>query len=410
MRLNFRKVALVCLYFYIASLYSLAYDPTLNLISKALFLITIGFFCFHLLVNPRINKGKIYIFFALYASYSLCSCFWSVDFNVAINRNLTLFQILVMVFMIYNLVENTQELENVFQSIFFGTMVMCLQTIMKYGLGNIFDMMLNGIRIGSDINQENAFGYYCVVAFLIAVYNGLYKKKRYFFALAIVPFIFSFASGSRKSILVIIAATALVFALKNGKVQISKIFVCLAICIAVFGIAYNIEALQPLFKRFTAMLDTFESVDKTGDNSIAVRMDMIKYGLRLFKNRFLFGYGTEQYIVMYKIDYGIMRPSHNNYIQSLVSFGIIGTILFYSMYVYILKIALKRVKKNDNMAVLIIIIVAVELINQFTTDIFVNKFTYIYLSLLFVYCRLATQKDEGGMAKKTPKISDEKDN
>lgn len=393
MAIDFRKMALISLYFYIATLYSLAYNTSLNLISKGLFIVTIGLFCLHLITNPSINKGKIYGFFLCYTLYSTISCFWSPDFNIAFSRNLTLYQILALVFMIYNLIETEEELNSVFQSIFWGTMVMCGQTVLTYGLGNVISMMMRGVRIGSEINQANAFGYYCAVAFLVAMYNVLYRKKRIFLLFAIVPLVFSFASGSRKSILVVIAATALVFALKNGKIRISQIMVALGACILLFVLLYNVEALQPFFKRFTAMLELFDSGDLgSGDNSIAKRVDMIRFGLELFKENILFGYGTEQYNVLYQMEFGEMRPAHNNYIQSLVSFGIIGTAVFYGMYIYIAKVIYKSIIKKNVTAVLILVITVTELVNQLTAGAFLNKFTYIYLTLAFVFCNMAENK------------------
>jgi len=405
MKVDFRKMALMSLYVYIASLYTLAYDPRLNLISKALFMVTIGLFCLHLMTEPRINRGKIYGFFITYTLYSTASCFWSVDFAIAFSRNVSLYQVLILVFMIYNLVDSMEEIEGVFNGIFWGTMIMCGQTLLRYGVGNLIKMMSEGTRLGTEINQANAFGYYCVVAFIIAMYNVLYKKKKIFLLLAVIPLIFSFASGSRKSIVIIIAATALIFALKNGKIKMSKILIALAVCVALFAILYNIEGLKPFFKRFTAMLEMFDSGDTgTGDNSIANRMNMVDFGLDMFKKRFLFGYGTEQYNVLYEMEYGIMRPAHNNYIQYLVSFGVVGTSVFYGMYVYILAKTYKNVKKKDIIAIFIFVIIIIELINHFTTGVFVNKFAHIYLALSFAYCHLTDkrEKEREGLQEESP--------
>lgn len=394
MAVDFRKIALSSLYLYIASLYTLAYDARLNLISKALFVFTIGFFCLHLITNPRINRGKIYGFFIVYTLYSTASCFWSTDFAIAFSRNISLYQILLLVFMIYNLIENVQEIEGVFIGIFWGTMIMCGQTILKYGLGTVINMMAKGKRLGTEINQANAFGYYCVIAFIIGIYNVLYKKKKIYLLWAMVPFVFSFASGSRKSIVVIIAATALIFALRNGKIRLSRILIALAVCVALFAILYNIEGLQPFFKRFTAMLEMFDSGDMgKGDNSIASRVNMIEFGMDLFKKNFLFGYGTEQYNVLYEMEYGVMRPAHNNYIQYLVSFGVVGTSVFYGMYAYILAKTYKNIKKKDLIAIFIFVIIIVELINHLTTGVFLNKFAHIYLALAFAYCNLAEKNE-----------------
>ncbi len=400
MKIDFRKVALISLYFYIATLYTMVYSTSLNLISKALFIITLGFFCLHMVTNPRINKGKIYVFFFSYALYSSLSCFWSPDFDIAFSRNMTLYQILALVFIVYNLVETESELDSVFQSIFWGTMVMCGQTILRYGPVGVFNMMMKGTRIGTEINQANAFGYYCAIAFLIAMYNVIYKKKKVFLFLAVIPLVFSFASGSRKSIIVVIAATALIIALKNGKIRVSQIVVALGVCILLFAVFYNIEALQPFFRRFTAMLDVFDSGDLgSGDNSIAKRVDMIRFGLELIKNNPLFGYGTEQYNVLYEMEYGIMRPAHNNYIQSMVSFGIIGTSIFYGMYVYIGSKLYKSIKNKNHMAILVMVIMVTELVNQLTAGAFLNKFAYIYLSLAFACCNLYEENILGFMDK-----------
>ena len=399
MKVDFRKIALMSLYFYIATLYTMAYNTSLNLISKALFVVTLGFYLLHLATQPRINTGKIYLFFLGFGLYSGLSCFWSPDFSVAYSRNLTLLQILALVFLIYNLIETEQDIDNIFQSFFWGTMVMCGQSVLTSGLGNILRMMIEGRRIGGDINQENAFGYYCAIAFLIAMYNGIYKKKRIFILLSIIPLVFSFASGSRKSILVVIIAASLIIALKNGKIRISQIVFALGLCVILFVLLYNIEALQPFFRRFTAMLEAFDSGDLgSGDNSIANRMNMISFGWEKFKENILFGYGTEQYNVLYQMEYGELRPAHNNYIQFLVCFGLVGTSLFYGMYMYVIKWTLKSINKQEKLAVLVLVVIVCELINHITAGAFLNKFSYIYLAVAFAYCNLQKNTEKEALS------------
>ncbi len=393
--ISLKKLALYSLYLYICSLYVLAYDVRLNLISRGLFMLTAGFAAMSIIKKGKIKSGIIYPMLILFMSYSFLSCFWSPDFQIAFARNMTLLQIVGLVFMVYNIIDTREELESVVQAFFWGTIIMCIQAIFIYGIPYIIDSIMSGTRLGTEINQANALGYYCAIAFLIGIYNFIYRKKKLFLLLAILPFFMAFSSGSRKTIIVIILGAALLFALKNGRINIFKISVALLLFIGVFMLIYQIDALQPFFKRFTAFIDFFSDDAGTGkDNSMVVRVDMIKFGMEQFKNRPIFGSGTEQYNVLYEQAFGIARPSHNHYIQTLVCFGVVGFCIFYGMYCYIISKLVKAISNKDRLATIVLIITIVELFSHITTDALLNKFSYIYLVVAFAYCNIADKENK----------------
>ncbi len=392
--MNIRKLALYSIYLYIASLYTLAYSPELNLISKSIFTVMAALGLLTIISEKKCEKGPIYIYLLLYAFLVTVSCFWSLDFDFAQTKNTSIYLYFFMSMLIYNIAKGREELQGIVNGIFWGTMIMGLQSVLYYGVDEIMYRMLHGVRMGGEINQENAFGYYNVIACVIALHKVIYYKKLWYFPFAIFAAVMAFSSGSRRSILVIIIATAMLLAFRKGTVSITKILIALAAVAALFILLYSIEPIRPLFQRFTSFLDFFDAETVDADSSMTVRSHMISFGLEKFRDRPLLGYGTENYNILYLNEFGVLRPSHNNYIQTVVSYGIVGLIFTYYIYIWFLKEAAKQIKKLDKQAVMIFVILIMELVSHITTCALTNKFSYIYITMGFIYCKIVREENE----------------
>jgi len=77
------------------------------------------------------------------------------------------------------------------------------------------------------------------------------------------------------------------------------------------------------------MEDAVDALSGTGgDGSANVRMSMITEGWKIFKDRILFGYGATNYSVVSRFG----TYAHNNFIEVLVDFGLVGFVLYYLVY------------------------------------------------------------------------------
>ena len=231
MEISFRKIGLYTFYIYIASLFTLAYDPVLNNLTKVLLLAVIGFLFIHFCIEPYIDGWDIYKFLGMLAVYVTASAFWSLNFETANSYNFTIYQTIFLAFLVYNLIRTKDEIENLFLAIFWGCIIMCIYTIIKYGISEIVFRLQNGIRIGKEINQENAFGYYCVIAFIIGIYNLIFRNKKWTLPFLPLLGLLAFSSGSKRSIIVIVLALAVIFTIKSNNFNPVKFLLILSGCV-----------------------------------------------------------------------------------------------------------------------------------------------------------------------------------
>lgn len=385
-KLTFGNLATFLVYIYILTLFVFAYDVQLNIISKLLFMAMTGCTLLYLFEKRSVRKGLIYPMLSAFGVLSLSSIFWSTNQSFAYSKNITLIQLIILAFIIYILVDTETKIIKTFNALYLGGYIMVLYALQDYGFTGLIEALLTGTRLGGDINQENAFGLYCGITFLVAMYHFFYDKKVIHLFLGVLPFLFAISSGSRKSILVLIIGLAVLYYFKNKNFRILKIIFILIILVVISRLIVSIPIFQQTFKRLFMLFNLFTN-EGIVDSSTLVRKQMIEFGWNLFKEKPFFGYGTEQYNIQYLKQFGMFRPSHNNYIQALVSFGIVGFSLWYSMYFYIIKNTIKKAFTN-NIAALVLCIFVVSLLNDVTAVSLTDKMSYVFIALGFSYCNL----------------------
>ena len=101
--------------------------------------------------------------------------------------------------------------------------------------------------------------------------------------------------------------------------------------------ALNLPIFSTINRRFQSYLSgNLNTSDETRNN-------MINFGIELFKERPILGYGLNNYRNYYYTG----QYSHNNFIELLVCLGIVGFVLVYVMYFSPIKVILKNWIQNS---------------------------------------------------------------
>ena len=101
----------------------------------------------------------------------------------------------------------------------------------------------------------------------------------------------------------------------------------------------------------------------------------------------LIGYGIDNYRILLGKNIGLITYAHNNYIELLVGVGILGTVIYYAMYVNAL-ICLLRSKKNLNLRYLFLTFLLVVFIIDFASVNYFSKHIYIVLAMSSIFANL----------------------
>ena len=229
-------------------------------------------------------------------------------------------------------------------------------------------------RLGTAIGYNpNVIGMQMTVGVLSSVYFLKRSSRKVF--LIILNILFSviiILSGSRKSILGLMLGIGSYLLLTSKTMKFSKrIMIMIISPILLYGFVYIIYNVDLFYNIVGYRLDQLYNVF-FGDGD-TIRLHMINEGIHLFSLRPFLGYGLSGYSRMSSFG----TYSHNNYIELLVNFGLIGFLLYYSMYLYFLVRLVNKYRYGDLKSIVFISIIFVVLF----LDVGVVSYRDLYLLL-----------------------------
>lgn len=316
------------------------------------------FFCAH--INKTMNSIRIIAI--LFLSTICISTFSSRCPGVAkLSGNFRSVCLLIVFFIILSTVKlNYIELEKIKTwysvfSLFCGLWV--VGTALLNGLGNINRYKFEFIWGLKDVNYLLAFmlpG--CYIAFRRVTFEK--SKKKFLNILCIFSALASVlileTRASFLTIIIVLGISAFEYFYEEG-MSIQKIIILiLTIISAALIIAWIIS--MPAFSRLT-------SIDSYEDN---IRLIIWKEALKGFNANPLFGsgLGSASYYAVIATNY----QSHNNYLDILCDFGIVGLLLFLSIIILLLRVPKKY--KLYMVSYMISFLLPLAFINGFQTLVF----------------------------------------
>jgi O-antigen ligase len=257
--------------------------------------------------------------------------------------------------------------------------------IFVYTFVNEWQLILQGgTRIGeSGSGNVNTLAIYIGVLSVPSLYKIMYDKKLIY----IVPYLASLSiillSGSKKGLLYILLAVGIFSVFKN-RARIHKyVPIIIALGVIIYLVLNNNYLFNIIGFRIIDFLGTLglEIKGANVSHSTELRLLMNKLGLQAFMEHPIFG-GGWFYFSQYS---GLGTYSHNNYIEILVTYGLVGFFLYYSMYAFVL-LKLYKIKKSYNFAKLLYTMIILNLINDFFSVSFsYNLVNYIILLISFLF-------------------------
>lgn len=200
-----------------------------------------------------------------------------------------------------------------------------------------------GIRIGNTLSGNvNTVGFnFGFISLLVSWQYCRNKKKKNLVLLGILM-LFMLLTGSKKALLIIMLDILLIFAYEKGyATRWLKLLVSITVgAYLIFNVPYFYDILG---FRVESMLGTMLGKASVALNTYSystdIREEMIGEAFRLFLQRPIFGSGYNAFMANTFTHY---EYSHCNYTEMLCSFGMFGTIIFYSKYLSNIKFILSN--------------------------------------------------------------------
>ena len=330
----FEKLARLSFVLYMISLYVFVDKLDTVAISRGMFVLYAGFTALTLLQRKRINIGKNILVVYMTITWMYATTFWAYNRFYATEKMNTVWQVFLLFFLTYNLFAEEEDAhEYLLKSLYISGISLVAYSIYTYGFSQVLDMMsqAGGVRLGREISQENTFGMYNATTVMVAFYYLLYRNRYKLFHIAVIAmsFLFAMSSGSRKALLMMCIGVLFLVYKRYGLKKLYKVIVIAAILIFIFMMVIKLPMFDFISHRLEMTMQTLEG-DGEGDSSSRARFKMIASGWSIFKERLLVGYGADNYASVS----GYGTYSHNNFIEILVDFGLIGFVLYYLAYAF----------------------------------------------------------------------------
>ncbi len=374
------------MFIYFCAVMILSYRTEYFQIANIIFVLFSGFTILYAIINLGIKNSAFYYFASIFLVYATSSYYWAIEKNIVVTRVSTYFNLCLLGIMIINTVETKRELRSAFKGFAIAAALMCLYTFFFYGFDELKIMMIEGERIGAEINESNSFGLICSLGFSVSICYTIFEKSKIHLLISVLLMVSVLMTGSRTAFVGIIFILALAIILNTDSKKIMSTVATVAVIIIAFTWLSQSEYFSVIFERMEFMENLFDKGNNMSmvDNSTETRLNMMKYGWEWFLKNPLLGYGTDQYNILYMQSFGMLRPSHNFHIQMLVEFGIIGFILFEYMFFYLIKKSYSILRYNTESKIVFITVSSLVLIgfgNMYTSE----KVFWITLGLCFSY-------------------------
>lgn len=329
-----------------------------------------------LLDGRHLRVGNQLLFPILFIAYCVVSLLWSYNQTVAYRQLITQLQLILLLIFTYMAVMKNAEIKDYLDAVYIAGWGMVVHAIIRYGgLENYIKIMEEGIRMGDEITNQNVFGLVFSNAALAAAYYLVFRKRKLdLISIAVFTF-FALSSGSKKAALLIVLGILAIVAVNNGIKRIYKTVI--AGVIVLIAASYVLQL--PYFETINVRLEEYFSGEL--NTSDEIRQELINVGVKLFQKKPFFGYGLDNYYLFSPTG----TYAHNNFIEVLVSGGVVGFVLYYSMYVVPLcKMFLGKFKKfawQNKEYLMLLILVVMELVFSYGMVQLYDKNSYILLGV-----------------------------
>lgn len=375
--INVGKLSYWALFFYIISLFIFVDNPQLVFISRTIFIIFSALTIVALIVRKKVVLDNTMILLSMFYIFSILSYTWAIDKDDVVRKIFLMGQLLLLFFLVVQSLTSIRAIEIILKAIAVSGIVLFFYAIIIYGFDNIIFSIISGTRIGREISQENTMGRLAAISCISLLNLGIDKNKKSYFFLIIMPFIIVLASGSRTAIGVLIVGIFFNIFLKNRIRKKYRYLYIIPITVMIIYVLSKFSIFYPIRLRFLELYGAFSN--DSGDG--VLRLNMVKWGLKWFSEKPILGYGIGNYGELLKNKIGSDTYSHNNFIELLVGTGLIGFLLYYSVYIYIFYNLYKDTKRKIKNSSSLLTIFFVWTCAEIGAVNYTSKMTYILMGI-----------------------------
>lgn len=344
-------------------------------------------------------KNLYFPYIILFAFFCYLSSKWAMVPSIAVGKGNTIVEILLLMFVICMFVRELNDPVDLFlKVIMWGGVLIVLYSIWFFGLSGLRQVFESESRLDNSLININNIGMSASYSILICVYYIMNDRVRLWNILILPCLVMLAASGSRKAILIVVLGVLMIYVMKNidnknALLSLLKIVIIIFVLGVVFFLMLQFPIFADLKRRMLSMFAALTGDKANADNSALTRIHLIDIGNRIFRNNAIHGIGIDNARIVVKNLLGKDNYYlHNNYIEMLADGGIVGFVLYYSIYAFLLiRFIMIRDFKNQQFNICAALLV-VNLIIEYGAVTYIYKHTYMFLMVFMLQYEQSTKR------------------
>lgn len=337
--------------------------------------------CLILICSKKININPYFIYELIFIVYIIAQILFGIvqDQEATVSAFIQCLRVLAITYATYCYLLNKKSK---LQLYWYGAALALILLVLLYK-NSALELRLSAVdTIGIfGFSSSTMIAMCCAIpCFFLMFYN--YKNKRKESLVFATFFLFiAILTGTRKVLLFFFFAIVVIPYMYKGnssKITTSKIIKALIISISMLGIvAFLIMRIPLLYELIGNRIEsaiTFRTMNN--DSSLKVRVLFISRAMELFQERPILGFGMNYFhtVSIYKGLY-----SHNNYTELLSGGGIVGLILYYYRYLFLICQILKYKKVRQRESLMLLVFLLIQMILEYW------QVAYVYANWLICH-------------------------
>ena len=267
-----------------------------------------------------------------------------------------------MKFIVY---QNERAIKWILFASIIGSLILAIRVVIAYGgVGAMIEYASKAgeHRVG-ELTNENTIGLFMASAALSCICLLFFSKgivKKILLSVLMVVFIaMLLLTGSKKAmVFIVVGCLIFLFFITRKQRFGTKVFIATIILLLVFVIIYavsNIAAFGTIKTRLEQLLNVI-FLGEEATHTDGTRFNMMEDGLQAFLQSPIFGNGTAYSYELFD------TYSHNNFVEILMNYGIVGFTIYYLPYIFLVPKLWKLAKNKDIYAMYFLVYIALQIL------------------------------------------------
>lgn len=391
----------IALFVYLCVLFAHQQESTVDMILRygSLFLLVVSYFLFY--TTRPTQKGTFYWSFSgfeiwciLLLTMGLASLQWCLSTDAVTSTLFKLAKLFFACCIVRPRLTDQEEIQQVWHIIFCALVYTFALLIVRTPFSE-WGMERIGLEIGQ---HSNEVGRLACLGVLLAVYLWTTEREHPLLigGCGLIFALCAFMTGSKNALLILIFQVGVYYFLISHRWKRVVIVIASVIggMLILYLVMHNPILYQLVGRRIAAMVGMLSGSYTIYDGSTYERMYFIRTGAKLFLQHPIHGIGLNSFAsYLSSIGYTNTVSSHCGFIELLSTLGIIGFVLYYSLYVCVLGRLFRPALRHDPLAaVAFTLILRFFLFDMTTISLYVyNSFFLLMVALETTHC-LRTQE------------------